>query len=440
MFRTTRNIILLLILCFIATGVPLYADTIDINFPAISQPSTGKLQLVGEINQVTSQEWKINATLSAEGKTKARLDSTNPLTAEVYFNNELIRTVDLDADLLSVLQNEVTESAPLQFELVLDQKKLNLPDGHYEVALKAHVNSLEEPLAPYHTSIEFNTQGTYLPALRSINRNETALTLYFPDQEGTYLIPVTRVIPYTTRPLRTTLDELEAGPAAELGLKAGSPIPGVSRIGLNRRIASVYLPQDIGVYDQNASDAAMALGSFVNSLAAIPEVDAVQFYFNNRIVETGFHGTAVDQPHYPEKGPMIYDVFYTETGRILLSPRPYQGTNASVEALLEAMKYSSNTNLYGFNHQPSVPESLELVNYQLINGTLTLYVNETLFHAFQGNADRQAAMVEALVYTLSTLEAVDRVAIQAEGGQFNELGGLDISNPLKPSPYINPEK
>lgn len=440
MFRTIRNIILLLVLCLIATGMPLYADTVDISFPTLGHASIN-LQLTGELTQVNSHQWKISTTLSVDGKSKAiRLDSTNPLSVELFSGDKLIHTVDLKDGLLTTLQTDIANSQPLHFEITLDQRELNVPDGLYRILLRANTLDLQDPVEPYESSLEFKTEGSYRPSLGAVNRRETALTLYFPNANNSYLVPITRIIPYTIRPLRSTLDQLEMGPSPELGLSPGSPVPEQSRISLNKKVAGVYLPQDIGKYEINATDAAMALGSFVNSLTSIPDVNSVQFYFNNRIVETGFHGTAMDRPHYPQRGPLIYGITYTDTDRMLLLPINYLEDNPSIDELFNAMKYSGNENLYDSINQPPIPESVNLLDHQLSEGILTLNFDQSLLKAFEGDQDRQAAMFEAILYSFGSLDSVDSLVIQTAGQEVTNFADLSLTYPLKLSPYINPEE
>lgn len=441
MFRTIRSILLLLILCFIATGVPLYADTIDLNFPVISS-SGGTLQLQGNLEQINSHQWRMTATLSADKAISTSFQPSNSFSLMLYFNEELIRTIDIKDQLAQLLDSEVSEISdknPISFEITLDQRELDLPDGEYEVRLAANIQNLGSN-QHYSDKLRFQTVGEYKPALQAITRNQTALTLYFPNEEFSHLIPITRVIPYTVRPLRSTLDQLELGPISTLGLPEGPSIPTGAKLALNQRIAGIYLPQDIGKYDSNSSDAAIALGSFVQSITSIAEVDAVQFYFNNRIVETGFHGAVMNKPHYPVQGAMVYGITYSNTNRILLMPVPYPSQNTTFDALFNAMKYNGNHNEYSFTRHPAVPEEVSLLNYQLQNDILTLNFSEELTKALETNPDRQAAMIEAIIYSFTSLEAVDRVVLQVDGRELNEIAGLAFNYPYKPTKFINPEK
>lgn len=448
MFRNIKNIIFLLIICFVASGVPLYADTVDLRLPSLpSLPSRvssggGILEFTGQAEQASPQTWIIQGSLQALEKTTTLSLSTSPLfSAQLYAGDTLVQDINLQ-DALSALAGQdtlvINPEEPFEFSFELDQEALNLPDGRYDINLSfesEQETNEENPIAPYTTTITYENEATYIPVLQAVNRNQTALTLYFPDQNYLQLVPVTRVIPYTNRPLRSTLDQLVLGPDPSLGLAEGSPVPVSTGINLSQRIARLYLPADIGQYNSNSAEGAMAIDSYTLSLTSIAEVDAVQFYFGNQILDTQFHGAAVDQPINRPEGGILYGLVRSETQRLLLAPLAYEVH--SVEDMFAGMKYSTNSRRYGYTIYPAFSADVELLGYELIDGILTLNLSANAFDGM--SEDKQLAVLEALLYSFTSLDHIDAMAVQLEGRPLGTIGAVDYSQPQTPSPYLNPE-
>lgn len=441
MFRTFKNILLLCMLCFVATGVPLYADTITISLPSFNLGGTGNLIFEGNLTKETPQQWHLSLNLASDGKALTlNLDPNQPMLLEVMLEDTIVTELIIEKNQIPGLQEtgELTLTQEgITLEYLLNQTTLNLPDGAYSLRVTPQFDLDQAPVTPLTYAFDFNTQGTYYRALDTIKRNQTALQLYFPNPEATGLISVTRVIPYTNRPLRATLDQLELGPTAELGLPTGPSVPTGGSLSLNRRIANLFLPQDIGHYNTNATDGALAMEALVNSLASIKEVDGVQFYFGRRIVDTNFHGMVVNKPIYPSTDPVAYGILSTNTERFLLMPLPVSQTPRTVEQMFKTLQYLGQRELYGAQVQPALPHGMTLLDHQLEAGVLTLNLSED-FGQFTG-LDRKLASVEALLYSFSSLDGVDAIQLQVQGQPLPAIGELDFTNPVTVTPYINPE-
>ncbi len=444
MLRAIKNITLLVLICFIASGIPLYLDKLSVptSFGIISSQLLLDVQPI----QKSPTQWDIDVTFSTNNKAiPIALNFNNPFTIDLYHDEVHIKSLN-PKELISNPPNlstetiEITKDNPLAFQFSIKQDKIDIPDGNYRLKIKSNIINEDQSISPFDVAINFQSDYTYIPSLQSIKSNETALLLHFPSAEYNHLIPITRIIPYTKTPLKSVLVQLQKGPFSELGLPVTSPIPTNVRLKLNKEIANVYLPSEIGKYNNNATDAFSALGSFVNTLTAIDGVKGVQFYFNRKIVETAFHGEIVSEPLYSSNATKIYIGTITPTKRVLLTPIDLTGKETTVENIFQKMKYSGSPEIYHYQIQPPIPDSVELMSSKLQNGILTLELNDGFLEAYSDHKDKQAFMLEAMLYSFTSHPDIEGIIFQVNETPVTSFGGLQFPIPAIPSKYINPEK
>ncbi|MBM7614187.1 GerMN domain-containing protein [Alkaliphilus hydrothermalis] len=447
MFRAIRNMILLLVVCFVATGVPLYANTLNFSVSTTGVTLQNNLSMDVQVETISDIQQSVTVQLiSEENPININLNPDNPLSLDLYLDDIHVKKIEQDQITLTSMPKQTLDSLllnkenPMTIEFSIKQDKLDIPDGDYRLMIKPNIRTPEISIPTFNVALSFTTNYQYIPALQSIKNNETALTLYFTDPLASHLIPITRVIPYTNTPLRHTLDNLEKGPNPSLGLPEDSPIPSNAKLSLRNGIAGVYLPNDIGIYESYPTSARVAMESFIQSLTSIDAVDGVQFYFGNKIKEVAFHDHQVDKPFYQSERARIYIGTITETDRILLTPIPLYEESPTIELLFNKLKYSGQQDIYKYQLQPPLPEAVELVSHNLHEGILTLNLSEGFLLPHPEDNAKKRFMLEALLYTFTSLPDVEGVVLQVEGEPLSTFAGQTISSPLYPSKFINPEK
>ncbi|MCC5910210.1 MAG: GerMN domain-containing protein [Clostridiaceae bacterium] len=443
MVRSLTTIILLIMIFITASGIPLYADTMHLDLLQNARVSTeDTIVLDSNITMLSPSHPQLEITLTSSSKAlPIEFNETQPVTVFLYHDEDRVAPINLlDADpSFSRIEKNIISDESFSFVLDLPQKLLDVPNGNYELEVQLHIVNMENPVTSSRLPLSYNSEATYIQASNSIVGNKTALTLYFPDNNSSYLIPITRTIPYTNRPLRATQDHLLKGPHEALGLLEGASIPEIQGLGLSRGIAQVYFSDNIGVYGEYASSARMAVSSIVNSLSSIREVDGVQFYFNNKIVKEGFHGMIMDEPIYKDMNPKIFVGYITPKDRMLLLPLPANNENLSVTEIFKSLKFSNEFVNYSYTLQPSVPKDVELLDYTLEKGILSLQINSQFIETFYDDYNRGAFMVDSLLYTFSSLDDVDSIEFHIENPPSTLPDGVILNKPIVPANYINPE-
>jgi len=426
MFKAIKNLILIVIICFSATGIPVYAnlvfnyiiseDYVEYNVNVISNTQDN--------HEVQIEFYSNNPNLPLE------FDSNKPLSFKVYLNEQEIKDVEVD------ITKQSGDTTTFSFHLTPDS--LDVPNGDYLIKVQPLITNITSAVDPIDINVSFQSELSYISTDQDITSNKTALTLYFPNSDYSKLIPITRIIPYTTMPLRATINELYKGPNPNMGLPSNSPIPKVSNINLNKGQVRVYLPKEMGIYDDYSTNARIAFDSFVGSLTSIDEVDAVQFYINWKIQSDAFHGMAVDQPIKQDTSPKMYVGYRTETNRLLLLPTVI-GRNLSVSDTFNNLKYSSNIDLYNSKVYPPVPERIELLDYNLTDGLLSLTFNENFLKAINNEDEFSGFMIDSLIYTYCSYPEVN--AVKFNLADNNQLGDNQIFNKeIYPTGLINLEQ
>ena len=211
--------------------LPLYANDINISFDFdFSSPtsiSKNPIEIINtDVTMLSKSKSKILIDLDvSDDLLPLELDGENPITLSLYLN-ELV-----DDYFISDL-NISQEDNNVQIEFELSQSFLDIPNGDYELELTLNIKDLDLPIISPRISLGFLGNLIILKALDSIDGNQTALSLYFPDNDMENLIPITRLVPYTNYALRTTVNNLLQGPDESLGLPINSPIPEVGKLDL----------------------------------------------------------------------------------------------------------------------------------------------------------------------------------------------------------------
>ncbi len=132
--------------------------------------------------------------------------------------------------------------------------------------------SLEEPLAPP-------------PYLNPLSQEKTGrpATLYFADQFGAYLVPVTLFLPEGSNPLAAVAGILAAGPPAESGL--GPTVwPGtkVLRIEEKKGIVAVDFSREVLAYGGGSAWELTFVNALVFTFTEFPQVNGVQILIEGK--------------------------------------------------------------------------------------------------------------------------------------------------------------
>lgn len=439
-----KIILLLIALSFVGAGTAFYTDTINLDTGSVNDDEEpDRLTLEHAFQDHSGTQYMIDLWIEVEDShIEQDHDLSGAFTIKLLSHDREVADLTADHDLWIVDEvNEGITASRFSNQIHLDQKSLDLPDGLYALSVTPNAeHAFGELVDPITISIRYSSITEYQVAVNeSPAPNSIGITLFFPDESSKYLIPVTRFVPQTNTTLRETVRQLEAGPSAALGLFDRSPIPPVPRIQLSGGTASLYLSSQLGFYNEYPNIAQMAASSLVESLGSIPEVNGIQFYFDNRILDEGFIEVPTGASIEPDQPPFIYPLYRAPNGRALLIPYSVDHALVSVQDLMQLLSFNHNSEFYSTEIQPTIPQEVELIDFSLEDTTLMVNFTQEFNQVFTENSLQGLIMLDSILFSLTSIEAVDSVLIRVNG----EVPAFNISvsftDPLEAPSYINPE-
>lgn len=438
MFKAIFQLFLVFIICITASGIPTDVNTLDFSQNLFT---TGKSMAYGLNAKDLSLQNPTIIDFEIQAKNPAALsyeELKDTFVLDVMQNNKVIMTLDAPGFVENTSSHQNANPSALAYAANFSQQHLKLPDGNYTFKLYSNGQALKN-IHPLQFKVTYSALPTYIPATNEVVRGMMGLTLYFPDtSNGQYLIPVTRFVKYTRAPLRTIINHLQKG-STSLGFL--SPIPHIPKLQVRKNRVIVHLPSDLEKYNQNAIDGRFALESLVYSFTSISGIDQVKFLVDGKESDNLFHGYSTKTIFAPGDNPQVYLGISCNDERVLLVPKDIKQTTIddAVKTIIAALKTGKVNDLNSSNLIPVVPENVQLINFSHTGDTLILNFNKELLGAYGHREDLRHMMIDAMVFSFTSMKAVEKVEILVEGQKMQSLDSIDLSVPLERPRFINPE-
>jgi hypothetical protein len=368
------------------------------------------------------------------------------VTADVYRGDELIKSNITNLEDTSISINDssyiISPTTPLQTTINISQEKLGLSDGKYKIVLKSGIienadkNSVE-------VFIEYDTGFTYYEATNAVPiKGSTGLVLYFTNKELNSLIPVSRFSTQNLSVNKQVIYELQQGPKNQSLSKT------IDAVNLcfyreNDRAIFIDLPADNTFYNNGSAAGTTAYISFVKSmfyLSRYYKLDYVKFTVDRKTVDTYFHGLSISDSITKTKNPVLYYGVKVEQRLYLIEHELFDfDMNADIKAKSQKILelYKSEQPL---SYKNPLPNDLILNNASLEKDTLSLDFNEIFITAFAGDQNKNKFMIDALVYSFTSVDGVKSVKFTVNGNPIeNFIEGKDMKKAIVRPLYINPE-
>jgi spore germination protein GerM len=438
MLRSIFHVFLIFVLCITASGIPVRADVFgSISFPHISVQQKSEYHFHIEktdlknpseiVLQIKSNDFELDPD---------SLVST--LQLDIIQDGRTLSTWE-DSDFIKgILQSPDEQSQILTLAINLEQENFDLPNGNYTFRIYSTEKKLKNT-SPLSLNIEYAPLSQYIAAAEKEPRGMTGMTLYFPDPSGQYFIPISRFVPYTRIPIRTTIDNLREG-SDELGLTC--EIPEVERLQVRRDMVIVHLPSDLGEYNKDAVKGTNALNSLVSSLTSLPGINRVKFLLDGKESDQIFHHYRTDMIFEHDKEPKIYLGIDHDQKRLLLVPHSFTVSD-DAQRIPEMFSALKTATIQDQKLQPliaPIPEDVVLHNFAQRGNTLTLNLNKEFLSVYPDRPDLQRWMIDSMIYSFTSIDGIDQVQILIENQKISDLNGIPLSKPLKRPQFINPEK
>ncbi|MEW9124947.1 MAG: GerMN domain-containing protein [Thermotaleaceae bacterium] len=438
MVRAIFNLFLVVIICITASGIPVNVDAFDFSLPLPSMNTSISYVMDLETDTLENPS-TIDLRVQGIPINELTYENDQRLQLEVFQDSQLIAS--FDEKTLVTSSNEVSSAVEdvLIYTLDISQAKLDLPNGSYVFHIRSMAKEAEN-LKPVELKVSYLTLSKYVPAAHILPKNMMALSLFFPDNNVQYLVPITRVVGHERAVLRKIIDELRGGPSEGLGLSA-LPIPQIKQLSVNRDLLTVNWTNDGSQASQGSSIAALTADSLVQSLTSISGISRIKFLVNGKDSDELFHGVGTREIFSGDIGPKVYLAYDNYDERMFLVPHSLvqKDRDALVQEIFNSLKTAQSSEGALLGLHPVIPSNVELLNTVYHNKTLTLNFDKDFLSIYPNRVDLQRMVVDSIFFSFTSLQDIDQVLLTVEGNAISSFGNINLSQPIKGPFYINPE-
>ncbi len=453
MSRTLTNILLILLIAFIGSVMPIDIKLFNFNFDfssiienAISEPEPVAEEIILDINtQKIESEYLYNPNdiiipflsnqeLSDEFKSEFLKSISFKLTMNLNQENIPTSTFAQHIELVTVSDDNHSNYALIINKSILD----NLTPNHYNLQINSpyfSISESNESESNQQIKNSINIQFTKTAPCKYLStqiskQDETWATLYFANSDYSYLIPISRQVQIKKNTIRTWLNALKDGPKDNRDL-----IPTVPRIpsawlsdgALHLKMIS-SLNDEFVKTDKSAK---FMFDSIIKTMCTLDTVKSISFKVDKKQPQS-YHSMNLTLDYSNAKESYAYKGWMSKNNRLYIIPELIN--NANVSAIINALK-SSNNELFA-----PLPPNVAVIDSRIDDKTLHIKFSNSITTSYPNQPLYQQFMMDSLVQSLYSLPDVDKLLIEIEGSNITTFANTPIGTEFTPSTFINPEE
>jgi|GEM_PF-1198796 len=462
MLKFFTNLIFILMLFMLLSGIPLNMDVLEINplrsnidTPVTTEvpvhyilsdtialssinPDTLSVEVSSSDHSTPSDAFLSSLSVDITGYDPENTSGTDAATQDDRY---LYTTTSYPID--GLVYNLVDESGTITLNIYLDHILDTFTPGYYHVDITGNFDN--KPITSSGSFTWYDQDKSYLGTSDDEVSGRLTMTLYTPTKDYQYLVPVSKRVPYPKNRSRTLYRNLHAGPIEALNLIGEPTMPYASRIYINSGVASIYIysPEQEGYEDRFGA----VIEAITNSMTSLDFITETTFFIDGK-QDVPFGGIDLTQHFMPTKQDIAYVGYSNASDYMMLMP-----IHLSKLAEIDADRYQMMfTVLQGDNTSypktegifPTIPAHIGLESYNLTDGLLTLNMSADFTSIYNDLSIEVAStyaklMIDSILYSYSSFEDVSQVSITADGARIADYYGIDLSEPLTPQRYLNIE-
>lgn len=445
MSRVIINIILILIMLFSLSAFPLNTEVMEMDLFSAFQSEEPPEEVI------EPKEIKIEAKLNDKSDHYQLLIVSNHSPEEypsnlagdvkinLYESGKLVET--FGTDLIEDTPRELLAADQYSHEIKLNitEESLNLGTGSYYVDIEIDNPEFREFSFDHIDFVIYSSQK-YVGSTDEEPSGQRIVTVYYLDEDYYTLVPYSEAIDTYKTIYRMAINKLFDGPGEGLGLSVTSPAPRVPSMKfIGDGIMSLRLnSNEIEAFDVGSAAASFAIDSMTKTLTNIEDVHGIKIYVDGSDQGVHFHGTDLTENFYDNSTTQAYLGMETSADYIYLVPMDLnlEESNEKVFEIFNALKKVKNIT-YSDQMIATIPQNVELLNYKVSGGMVTLNFSKEFLNAFDGSRNLTLMMRDSILYSFSTLEEVNRVEFQVDGQPIEVVNEIYFSGEMRPNKYIN---
>lgn len=286
----------------------------------------------------------------------------------------------------------------------------------------------------------------YIPMEAENPEGKVPLILYYPNHNQTILVPITKYIPSTQMDILAVFNHLTSPFYKELGLSATPPIHKPKKVEVKGDAVVIDLDKNDSLYKKDVYASYMYFGSIYHSIKQFSSVRKVQFLVDGKNQKEIFHGTMqFEEPIEIIKQPEVYLVYFTQSRKYLVPlPSIFVDENnklgESLEEVIEKMfkQLQQGYEYKGIFFTAPIPLNVKLLKIQKQGTTLQLSLSKEFIAVYGNDYNSKRMMLDAIVYTFTSLQEVEYVKLMIEDREIDEFVGVKLKKGIRRYRGINP--
>ncbi|MDP3386963.1 MAG: hypothetical protein Q8S24_07000 [Eubacteriales bacterium] len=424
--KAFTNILLILIIVFTASTMPLFLSPIDyssiITLPEDDEESTQTTFISKGGGNLIDPE-VLELEISTNKDIILNSISKSVILLDIYQDGSLIRSnqeiIPIDALTLENNTYQLSVESPLIIYAKISQNDLGLKNGSYRLVIKTTFAELSDK--SIEITSQYNNDGVYVRSTNDAPAGLIGISYYLASKDDE-LVPVSEFLS-NTNSIHKLMEAAYLRESAIEGLH--SPVGGINYIILRDGVIYIDIPGDDEIYNMDNKKAENAFWAFVRPFSEIRGVVRVRFTVDNYVRENFFNGQNIRYSiPYENKNKLYLPILIDE--RYLLS-----------EIDIEDEDAKSVAEIIDFMMEQIKAESSHEFSYVIEGQTLKLsienyYANKNL------EADKWDIFIESILYSVTSTDLISSLTIENFDGGGESLGSYPVDQPITPNAYLNP--
>lgn len=446
MSRGLINILIVIIIGFLATPIPIHSEGIDLglsfdNVSNVTVEDNSSTTVVDDSNEKFIFNGVINSNINPE-TLKIVIQSkdtelTNPESPEFIIDlvGKNKSSMEFSSTIFNYLgYNEVNST--YEYEIDISKEFFNAPSAFYKISLKSNRTDMKDLLI-YEDNIQYLSSTMYIGSESGVPKNKMYIKLYLPTKDLKYLVPVSRIAPYSNIIIRRSMNGITEGANQNSGLYAEKYLPYASSLKFTAdNITVKFNSRDLDMYKDNGKLSKIAIKSLLDTMTNItwlPEVKKINVLVDNKASDIYFDGYDLKSPLLKNESNKVYLPYETDEYMYLV-PVDIESEGDIINDIFDMIKYSKSDfiNL--------IPEDINLVSYFFEGDKLILNLSDNPCKTYQGRPDIENMIMDSILYSYGNLSNVSSIKINIANSDVSSIGNYDLNEYLTAPEYINIEK
>lgn len=424
--KAFTNILLILIIVFVASTMPLFLSPIDyssiVTLPE-DEEEIIQMTFISKTGSELNDPDIIELEISTNQDTILNRIDDAILLLDIYQNGRIVKSNQeiLLEDSFNLESNSylLSVESPLTISASINQKDLGLKNGSYILVIRTSFAELSENTVEI--TAQYTNDGIYVKSTNDVPVGLIGINYYLANEDDE-LIPVSEFVANTSS-IHKLMEAAYLRESAIEGLF--NPVGGINYIILRDGVIYIDVPGNDEIYNLENRKAENAYWAFVRPFSRIRGVVRVRFTVDNYVREIFFNGQNIRYSiPYENKNKLYLPILIDE--RYFLS-----------EIDIEDEDILTDTEILAFMVNQIKAESWHDFTYSVEGQTLNLKF-ENYDVSAEMETDKWDMLIESVLYSVTSTNSINNLLIESLESGVDSFGSYPVNTIITPNLYLNP--